>query len=174
MKIFDNPKVIFLTVFIILIGAVLSSAANNPNRFGGGIHYWRTMDQIKDDTDFDEDGVSWIVSYQYSKNLLKLETDIEIFPNGYYGSDDTAIMPEAFFGIGSAVYVAVGIGTVYADDLDDTFEGPVYILRGGLDLALLPDIYLDLNANYYFSDWDNVDNVDTDTVTFGGQLRFAF
>ena len=151
------------------------SADERPNRIGGGVHYWKTIDQIKKEHEsIDDDGIAWVVSYQRVISMLKLEADLEIFPNGYAGSEDIAFSPQAFIGLGTAIYAALGIGTVYASDLDKKFSDPLFIARAGLDLALIPALHLDINANYYFSKWENWDDFDTDTITLGGQVRFAF
>ncbi len=146
------------------------------HRIGGGVHYWRTIDQIKDDKSFDSDGLSWLVSYQYAYSLLKLELGAEIFPDGYYGSKEVTVSPQAFVGLATIIYAAIGIGTAYASDLDQTFADPFFIARAGLDLEILPGLRLDLNANYYFTNFDDDawKNLDTDTITLGGQVRFAF
>ncbi len=50
-------------------------------------------------------------------------------------------------------------------------------LRAGLDLEVLPAVYLDLNANYRFEQWgfDNITNhISTDTVTLGAIVRLEF
>ena len=53
-----------------------------------------------------------------------------------------------------------------------------FALRAGLDIEVLPNLRLDINANYRFLDWDNVKELDkkinTDTITFGAAVRFAF
>ncbi len=160
--------------------AIVSSAAfgqeQGNHRIGGGAHYWRTIDQIKDDKSFDSDGLSWLVSYQYAFSLLKIELGAEIFPNGYYGSKEVTVSPQAFIGLSTIIYAALGIGTAIASDLDQTFADPFFIAKAGLDLEILPNIRLDLNVNYYFTsfDGDAWDHLDTDTITLGGQVRFAF
>ena len=97
-----------------------------------------------------------------------------LYPDGYAGSAKDVLSPQAFLLLGQGLYAGLGVGTLYADgDFSDT---PFFIARAGLDIALFPALHLDINANYEFSDWDGIneldDNVDTDTVTLGAALRF--
>ena len=146
-----------------------------PHRLGFGAHYWKTLDQLKDDhKSIDDNGISWVGSYQYAFPWLKLEGDVEVFPKGYYGSTETTLAPQALLLLGDRADAGAGIGAVYARDLDKRLSDPIYTLRAGLDLELLPRLHLDVNANYYFAEWEDWDRFDTDTVTLGGQVRLAF
>lgn len=165
---------IALCVAAVLAGSACGQEQERRHRIGGGAHYWKTIDDIKEEGKFDSDGLAWLVSYQYAFSLLKLELGAEIFPNGYYGSEELTVAPEAFIGLSTIIYAGVGIGTACASDLDKTFSDPFYIARAGLDLELLPALRLDINGNYYFTSWDTLEDVNTDTITFGAQLRFAF
>ena len=168
-------KLLLTAVASAVLACSAYSSNDRPNRIGGGIHYWKTIDQLKKEhKSIDDDGIAWVVSYQRVISMLKLEADLEIFPNGYGGSEDTAFSPQAFIGLGSAIYAAIGIGTVYASDLDKTFSDPLFIGRAGLDLEIIPALHLDINANYYFAKWEDWDDFDTDTITLGGQVRLAF
>lgn len=174
-----SKKIGIKIVLVIIAAGVLAcsaySADDRPHRIGGGAHYWKTIDQLKEEhRSIDDDGIAWVASYQYCRSLLKLEVDLEIFPNGYGGSEKTSVSPQVFIGLGSAIYAAVGIGTVYASDLDKTFSDPLFIGRAGLDLEIVPALHLDINANYYFTEWEDWDDFNTDTITLGGQVRLAF
>ncbi len=148
------------------------------HRLGAGVNYWRTIDRIKDDDyKLDDDGLAWLATYQFAPwRLVKIQADLEIFPDGFGGSDKTTFAPQAYLVLGSAIYVAGGIGINYSDDkfADDPFYG----VRAGLDLEVLPNLHLDINANYRFLDWDNVKELDkhinTDTVTLGAAVRLGF
>ena len=84
--------------------------------------------------------------------------------------------PQAYLILGKIIYAAAGIGGYYTNNkLDDN---PFYAFRVGLDIPLLPILHLDINANYRFENWDNLDTagtrVNTDTVTLGAAARLAF
>lgn len=170
-------------VTAILMGCILFlsmsvASTAGPHGLGGGVHYWRTMDRIKDDDyKLDDSGVAWVVSYQYVPMfLLRIQTDLEIFPSGFGGFDKTTFAPQAYLVVGSGLYVAGGIGVHYADG--DFGDDPFYAVRAGLNVAVLPGVHLDLNANYRFLDWNDVRELDkkinTDTLTLGAAVRMAF
>ncbi len=69
-----------------------------------------------------------------------------------------------------------GIGIVNRDS--EWAEDPFLALKGGLDLELLPSIYLDLGISYRFDSetelGEALDNIDTDTLFLGAAVRFGF
>ncbi len=153
----------------------LCSSAEAGNRLGVGAHYWRTVDSVGDD--IDRDGVSWLVTYQGEViPLLKLQVDLEIFPDNFAGAGETVYAPQALAIVGGWIYAGAGIGVMYANS--EFADKPFYLLRAGLDLPILPSLRLDINANYHFSEWEGinetVDDIESDTVTLGAALRLEF
>ncbi|SDO90566.1 hypothetical protein [Desulforhopalus singaporensis] len=144
------------------------------HRLGGGTNYWVTLDDItdSDDNGIDDDGFSFIASYQYRAGLLGFEADLELLPDRF---GETAIAPQAYILLGKAIYVAAGIGVVYSDD--EFADEPFFGLRGGFDMEILPGIYADIYANYRFNDRASLDNedtdIDTDTVFLGAMVRLS-
>jgi hypothetical protein len=166
-----------LFFILIMIGLTFSNPtfADAANRLGAGVHYWVAMDDIDVD-DVDENGYSLIFSYQYISSLFfKIETDLGLTQKGYAGSDTVVWSPQAYFLVGKGLYGGIGIGINYSDG--DLAENPFYALRAGIDLEVLPSIFLDINANYRFENWDFdevKEDVDSDTVTLGAILRLEF
>lgn len=169
-----------LGVFFILVSAALATAlpsAAADHRFGVGLRYWQTQDGFPDIDgleDIDEDGESYIVSYQYVPGgFFRFELDLEFFESGFAGSDETAWAPQAFILVGNSFYGGVGVGATYSSGLDDDFD-PFYAVRLGWDIQLLGSLRVDLHATYRFDEWDQVEDfdLDTDTYTFGAILRF--
>jgi hypothetical protein len=166
-----------LIIALIIAGLMLSNTAfaDSAHRLGAGIHYWVAMEDI-DVEDVDENGYSLIFSYQYiPAGIFKFEADVELMQEGYAGADTNVWSPQAYLLIGKWLYAGLGIGINYADS--DFAEKPFYALRAGLDLQILPRIFLDVNANYRFENWDFdkvKEDVDTDTVNLGAILRLEF
>ncbi|HSO67327.1 MAG TPA: hypothetical protein VLP30_05670, partial [Desulfatirhabdiaceae bacterium] len=82
---------------------------------------------------------------------------------------------EAYLIIGSSLYAGLGIGIWYADD--KFMEEPFYALRAGVDLEILPSVYLDINGNYRFNNWNYEEikeDIDGDTITLGAIVRIEF
>ena len=166
-------------VLFVLCGLVVLTVATSPaggSRIGAGVHYWKTLNKIEFN-EIEESGLSWIASCQFgSSSLLKFQADLEIFPKKFAGFTEVAYAPQAFIILGKTIYGGVGIGTYYIDG--GFADKPFYLLRAGLDLELVPTLYLDINANYRFEDWDKpkdiVKDIDTDVMTLGAALRIAF
>lgn len=159
-----------LVVISVCLGGIVD-AVDAGHRFGGGLHYLRTVGDIKDDPNWDENAVGIIASYQYAPGLLKLELDLEWVPN--YGGSESLIEPQAWLLVGGLIYGAGGIGIGYIDG--GWQSNPWYGLRLGGNLKL-GSIGLDIFASYRFqssSDLEGFDSSDLDSVTFGAILRFG-
>ncbi len=145
------------------------------HRFGVGANYWKTVNNIdaKDFTDIDENGLSWLASYQYApEGIFKLEIDLEHYPS--LGGEPQAFWsPEAFVLVGGTLYAGAGIGVYYTDG--SFSDSPFFMLRAGVDFAILPFLSLDINANYRFNDWDtfSTHDLDTDTIRLGAAIRLG-
>ena len=157
---------------VAVVGMVCQAAqAEVKHRVGGGVHYWKAIDDLG--SDVDSDGLAPVISYQLRPtSLIKFEAALEIFPENY-GSKDTVYAPELYAILGAGIYGAVGVGF----PMDSAIEN-FYAFRVGIDLELLPFIYLDVNGNYRFTQWGSWDeiteDVDTDTITLGAQARIEF
>jgi hypothetical protein len=163
----------------VLMAASLGMAtpAAAEQRIGGGIHYWTALDDIEvDDVEIDDSGTSFLFSYQYvPAGLFKFEADVEYFTDGFGGGDSAAISPQAFVLLGSGLYGGLGIGVTYNEDLPgNNWSDPFYALRAGFDIVVLPRIHLDINANYLFNSFDDIDGADADSITLGAIARIAF
>ena len=91
------------------------------------------------------------------------------------GSDQYVFSPQAFLLVGEVLYAGAGIGINYSDS--EFADEPFYALRVGLDIPIFPKIFLDVNVNYRFEEWDFdkiEDDIDLDTLTLGAMLRFQF
>lgn len=163
--------VIWLTLITLsLFGGTVQA---EDHRLGGGINYWTTVDNIDLDKDYDENGISYLVSYQYWPALLGLELDVEFLPDRF---GESAVAPAAYLLAGKALYAAAGVGLTYSDG--NFAKEPFFALRAGLNLEILPGIIADIYANYRFNDSTELEgeetDIDTDTVFLGAALRFAY
>jgi len=143
----------------------------NAHRIGLGVNYWKTIDNI--DQKFDENGFSYLASYQYVPVwFFKVEADLEYYPD-LANSRHPVVAPEAFVTFGGLIYAGAGIGVYYHDS--DWGSSPFYMLRAGLDIPVLPRLFLDVNVNYRFNDWKTLEwsDLDTDTIRVGAALRFT-
>lgn len=155
----------------LLATASVTSAESSVHRLGVGANYWIALDDLS--SDVDENGFSYLISYQFRPGLLGLEIDGEMLPDRF-GED--AYAPAAYAIIGKAIYAAAGIGIVNQDG--EWADDPFFALKAGLDLEVLPHIFLDLSASYRFEAktdlGDAFEAIDTDTVFLGAAARFGF
>jgi hypothetical protein len=153
-----------------------SVSAEAGSRIGVGLTYWHALDDV-DFSDFDQDGVSWFLTYQSrGAYLIGWEADLEMMPEGFMGSPETVYAPQAYLILGTSIHGSAGIGWYYSDG--DWADEPFYALRAGMEFTLIPTIYLDITANYRFTNWGDLEdediNVDTDTIMLGAALRLGF
>lgn len=166
-----------LPVAALVATALAPAAQAAEHRFGVGVHYWKNLDAIEDDLpDFevDEDGLTGVLSYQYVAGLMRFELAAEYFEAGFQGATDWAVAPQAYVLIGRGFYGGVGVGATYADFANGSWSDPYFIAKAGFDMLLLPRIHLDINADYRFAEWEQIDDYDTDTITLGATVRVSF
>lgn len=158
----------FLVALAILVSVPAFAA---DHRIGLGVHHWQTVDDLADEgfEGLDDSGTSGIVSYQYMpEGVFSFELDLEYFADGFGGSTESAISPQAYLLIGHGLYAGVGVGNVVSDGES---SDPFYAAKVGFDFSIIPRVSVDVNANYRFDDWSLIDEAETDTVTFGALLR---
>ncbi len=157
-----------LPILVCLCFAATSWASEH--RLGGGINYWTTVDSL--DESIDDNGFSYLLSYQYRPGLIALECDLELLPDRF---GENAIAPQAYVLVGDGLYAAAGIGIVHTDG--SFADKPFFALRAGINFNILPGLFADISANYRFNDTtdlkDQDKKIDTDTVFLGAALRFA-
>lgn len=158
---------------MVLTTGMDSAIAADAHRIGGGATYWVALDDIEvDDKKVDDDGFSFLASYQYWPALFGVELDVEFLPDRF---GESAVAPEAYVLFGRAIYCGLGIGMIYSDG--NFADEPFYAIKAGLNLELLPGLYADIYGNYRFNDSADFDkedtDIDTDTVFLGAALRIA-
>lgn len=155
----------------LLATASVALAEDSVHRLGVGANYWIALDDLS--SDVDENGFSYLISYQFRPGLLGLQIDGEMLPDRF---GEHAYAPAAYAIIGKAIYAAAGIGIVNQDG--EWADDPFFALKAGLDLEVLPRIYLDISASYRFDAetdlGDAFEAIDTDTVFLGAAARFGF
>jgi hypothetical protein len=161
-------------VLLCLLAGVQVGEAGMKHQFGVGARYWMAVGDIEAD-ELDEEGLSWMLSYQLQPiPLVRLEVDLEMMPEslGAYGTaDENVYAPQVFALVGMGLYAGVGAGMYFADG--EFWDNPFFMLRGGGNLELLPNLFLDINLNYRFENWDEFEGSDIseDTIFLGAAVR---
>ena len=161
-----------LTSLVVALAALLLAAAPAAaGSIGAGVHYLKTVGDIKDTPGFDENALGFIGSYQDGNGMLKLEGDVE-WINDFGGSDHSMIEPQAYALIGNHLYGGAGIGIGYIDD--NWQDAPFFALRAGYAMPLQA-FTLDGFASYRFQNAETLQGATSDdlnSVTFGVIARF--
>ena len=151
-------KATFCGLALGLFLTAAAPAAAAEHRLGLGVHAWRPAGEWLDDSSTgDESDFAGVLSYQYVPfGALKLEADLEFFPNGFGDSSEEAWSPQALIVVGNRWYAAIGAGTIYSQDLEGDFSDPIYIARLGADFPILPRLRLDVCADQRAGDLDGL------------------
>jgi hypothetical protein len=165
--------VILCMTVCLLVSGGLTDSAKCGHSLGLGVHYLKTLGDIKDVPGFDENAFGFIASYQFnlSLNLVSLEADLEYIPD-FGGSDKYMLLPQAWAKLGGVIYGAAGIGIGYIDD--NWQDNPFYGIRAGVELSL-SRVNLDVFGTYNFQSSETLEGItakDLDAVTFGAIVRF--
>lgn len=98
-------KSLFLLPVLFMFFAAGHACASGEHRLGGGVTYWTAVDDVDFD-DIDDDGFTYLASYQYWPSLLGVELDLEILPDKY---GENAFAPQAYILFGKAILLVSGL-----------------------------------------------------------------
>jgi hypothetical protein len=159
-----------------ILCSLTAAEAQVEHRLGGGFHYWRAIgDVASEGFDLDRSGLAPVLSYQLvPRGLLYFGLDLELFREGFGGATSTAFAPAVYVLVGRGFYGAVGVGVTVSSDFDGNLSDPFYAARVGLNLELLPRLYLDVNLNYRADAFGELQGVNTDSITAGALVRIGF
>ena len=167
-----KKMLVWMMVFGLAAGLTTAQAQEDVHRLGVGANYWVAIDDIDVDN-VDDNGFSYLATYQWRPSVLGLQLDFEMLPDRF-GED--AYAPAAYLIFGKALYVAAGAGIVNQDS--EWADDPFYAFKAGLDLNLLANLYVDISASYRCDAetdvGDAVDAIDTDTLFLGAAVRLGF
>ncbi|MDF3130660.1 hypothetical protein P0Y35_15735 [Kiritimatiellaeota bacterium B1221] len=151
----------------------LPSPAESTHSIGAGAHYWKVLDDIGDE-DFDETGLSYIGMYRYDSGLLAIQAEMEVYPGDFGNVSEEVLSPQVVAILGDGLYAGIGAGILYSDG--EFANKPFFLLRAGINILTIGPIVLDINANYIFTDFDELSSsdIDSDTITLGAMLRWDF
>ena len=148
---------------------------DNVHRFGGGIHYWKSLEDIIIEG-VDEEGLAVLLSYQYQMlRFFTIEPMFEFLGSGYAGAEEAVLAPQIYLLVGRGIYAGGGIGLHFTGG--KAADNPFFGLRVGLDVEIFPTIFLDINANYRSETWGFGkihEDIQLNTITLGAIVRFEF
>ena len=164
-----------LSAILFAVGAICCHGGEH--RVGFGARYWISVEDVDIDH-IDRTGLAYCATYQYRTDTalqLGIAAELEQLPEDYAASGEHVYTPQAYLVAGRDLYGALGVGAYFSDGefSDDLF----YALRAGVDLELLPKLYLDLHADYRFENFEDLVNGDlefeSDTIFLGAAIRLG-
>ena len=166
-----KASILWGLAFGLFLAAAPSAAIES--RLGVGVHSWRPASEVLDDpTADDESDLAGVLSYQLVLfRPLKLEVDVEFFPNGFGGSGEEAWSPQGLIVVGDRLYAAVGTAWIYSSDLEGNLSDVIYIARLGVDFPILPRLRLDVCTDQRAPNVSALSEADEETITFAAVLR---
>jgi hypothetical protein len=173
------PRVWILLAVALPAALAGTAPAAAEHRLGLGANYWRSIDDLAEEFDIEDDGIAYFATYQYRPGgLVGFEIDLEHFDEGFGGVTEEAYSPQVYVLVGSGWYAGLGAGVLYhrsgGDSSEDETSDVFYAAKLGLNIQLVPKLYLDLGANYRFDALQDLDQADTDVVFLGAAVRFGF
>jgi len=157
---------------VLLLAAAPVAAIES--RIGLGVHLWTSAgDLLKDPGNGDENDLTGILSYQLVLlRPLKLELDLEYFPNGFGGTGVVATFPQGLIVVGDRWYLAAGAGWILKrGQVEGNLSDVIYLARLGADLPLFSRLRLDLFAEQRAPDVGGLAEADKDSITLAMVLR---
>lgn len=176
------PIVIGLTIFL----GIISVPARAEFGIGGGIAYNRQLGDLKDDKNWDKDFVSYVFSLKYQfVNILGLEANLDYYPGNGNDVVDYTLRP-----MGTAVLsiplpildlfnAGVGINSTYTKFEDDSggkddWSDLSYHYKVGIQLPLTDLLWICGDCYYFVDDLKDVEDLDSDLLTFGARALLRF
>ena len=168
-------KALAIALSMLPLLALVAPAFATP-QLGAGLHYLRTLGDIKEEPEVDENAFAGFGTLTVPLGVVRVEGNVEFVPD-YLGSDHWLVQPAAYglLDFGPA-YAGAGIGIGYLDG--EWATNPYYALRAGLlfDLRAVGGVTLDVFTSYRFQSAtfeETTQNFDMDTLTFAAQLKFG-
>lgn len=155
--------------------AALAIPARADSSLGFGLRGFRTVDSLE--KPFKDTGMGGYVNWRSQWNdWFAGMVELDIYEDGFAGSRDEVLAPQAFLVVGDSLYAAVGGGILFSDG--NLADAPFLALRAGVQGALTTWFMFDVSLSYEYAQWDGVNEIDerfdSDTVVLGAGLRMLF
>lgn len=165
----------FLIALLCASTLALALPAHADSSLGFGLRGFRTVDDLE--KPFKDTGMGGYVNWrsQWSDWVAGM-LELDLYEDGYAGSRDEVLAPQAFLVLGQTLYAAVGGGILFSNS--DFADSPFLALRLGVQGVLTDWFMFDVSLSYEYAEWKGVNVIDerfeSDTVVLGAGLRMFF
>ena len=156
------------------LAVALCQNINAETSIGVGPRVYKTIDSLP--KQFDESGLGGAIDVTVGlSEWLSGQVGLAVFGDGYAGSEEEVLSPQALLLVGQDLYAGVGVGILYSDA--DLADSPFPIIRAGGKFGLTEGIDLDLSLSYELGNWEGVNDFDedeeSDVLVAAFTLRFG-
>lgn len=164
-----------VALIVCMVAGFALASAHAESTLGLGLRTFRTVDSLPGQ--FHRSGIGGYANWRSQwTDLVSGQFELALYEDGFAGTTEEALAPQAFLLLGRDLYAGAGVGILFADG--DFADSPFLTLRAGYQIALANWISLDLNVSYEFGEWKGVnkfdESVESDTVVLGGGVRILF
>jgi hypothetical protein len=167
-----RSTVILSVALVMCAAALFATPASAGNSFGLGLHYLKTVGELADVEEFDDNDFGLIGALEFDRRTFRIDAQVEVLPD-FAGTDKTMWQPQGYLLLGNFIYGGAGIGIGYLTDFG--WQDPFYDLRAGVNFAL-GGIGLDVYATYRFQtakDFEGLNTDDMNAITLAAVARFG-
>ncbi len=179
-------KSLLVIIGLSMISGIVPIPAMAEFGIGGGISYNRQLGDIKDDKDWNKDYVSYVLSLKYQlADILGLEANLDYYPGTGNDVVDYTLRP-----MGTAVLsiplpildlfnAGVGINSTYTSfksgsGSNDDWSDLSYHFKAGIQIPLASLLWICGDCYYFVDDLKNIEDFDSDLLTFGARALLRF
>ncbi len=179
----------FALFAVVIVIGLTSTGLAAEHSLSFGFQYFYALEDIRDDfssgsDDSDDyyhrDGLGMAAGYRINpNNYLGFLMEVQAYTSGYYDAK-RSISPRVLVILGQKIFVGAGVAVNYLAWEDSTeglhdsgnWSDPYFFLRGGVEIPIILDsLRLGLHANYELNNWNDVNEFNSDTLTFGAYVR---
>lgn len=146
----------FLAIGLVV---ALCHSVNAETTIGVGPRFFKTTDSLPGQ--FAESGMGGSLDVTTGlSDWLSGQIGFTVFGDGYAGSQEEVLSPQALLLVGQDLYVGAGLGILYSDS--DLADSPFPIFRAGGKFGLTERVDLDMSLSYELGNWEGVNDFDQD------------
>ena len=179
-------KILLVIIGLSFVLGLVSVPAIAEFGIGGGISYNRQLGDLKDDKDWNKDYVSYVLSLKYQlADILGLEANLDYYPGSGNDVVDYTLRPMGTVVLSIPLPIfdlfnaGVGINSTYTNfksgsgDKDD-WSDLSYHYKIGIQFPLTGLFWICGDCYYFVDDLKNIEDFDSDLITFGARALLRF
>jgi Outer membrane protein beta-barrel domain len=181
----ELKKSVLVIIGLSMIMGIVSGPAMAEFGIGGGISYNRQLGDLRHDEEWKKDYVSYVLSLKYQfADILGLEANLDYYPGTGNDIVDYTLRPMGTVVISIPLpvldlfNVGAGINSTYTNFNSgggkDAWSDLSYHYKAGIQLPLTGLLWICGDCYYFVDDLKNIEDFDSDLLTFGARALLRF